>query len=372
MLNRRQPPSEIVRLANSPVQRVLRLLEQLFAAAPQPRVPTRSARACGELLGTYVLNLASACGELNLSGLHSAAVTFFRPLEDALDCLAAVTLVAGAADRWLVDDLKPSDAAKLWVGRASIKPITGETFGEYRRRLRSTFNPLAHCAPVVAHWDAFLDSERTDSTFCQLRINHERYVIVSNAHRVDAFLVAHCWEILAVVESAYANYFETHPDVNADLRATKEDYCRLLEEHFRLQLLESVQPPEIEHRLARPTRADQASSLYEHWNGTWFCGDKGPTRGILTLRERGPALTATLTTQGRAGDSVHSVTEEFSGVRAGDRVLLDGTSAEITPVANDVVFMLDSFELAIMAEGTEMKGRHSCRLGDGEAVFRRV
>lgn len=328
MLDRRQRPSELVRLKNSPVQKVLRILDQLFAAAPQPRARTMSARACGELLGRHVLNLVGACGELNLSGFHSAAVTLFRPLEDALDCLAAVTLVAGAADRWLMDDLKPSDAAKLWVGRVSVKPITGETFGDYRRRLRSTFNPLAHCTPVLAEWDAFLDEERTGSTSPPVRINHERYIIFSNAQRVDAFLVAHCWELLAVVESAYATYIDMHPDVSSDLQATKKEYRRLLEEHFQLKLLESIQPPEIEHQSARPTVAD--------------------------------------------GDSIHTITEEFSGVRAGDRLFLDGVSAAITPMADDVVFMLDSFELALTAEGTELKGRHSCRIGDGEAVFRRV
>lgn len=372
MLDRRQRPSELVRLKNSPVQKVLRILDQLFAAAPQPRARTMSARACGELLGRHVLNLVGACGELNLSGFHSAAVTLFRPLEDALDCLAAVTLVAGAADRWLMDDLKPSDAAKLWVGRVSVKPITGETFGDYRRRLRSTFNPLAHCTPVLAEWDAFLDEERTGSTSPPVRINHERYIIVSNAQRVDAFLVAHCWELLAVVESAYATYIDMHPDVSSDLQATKKEYRRLLEEHFQLKLLESIQPPEIEHQSARPTVADESCSLHERWDGTWFCGDKGPTKGVLTLRERGPALIANLTTQGRAGDSIHTITEEFSGVRAGDRLFLDGVSAAITPMADDVVFMLDSFELALTAEGTELKGRHSCRIGDGEAVFRRV
>lgn len=115
--------------------------------------------------------------------------------------------------------------------------------GEYRRRLRSTFNPLAHCAPLVAHWDVFRDSERADARSGRLRVNHERHVIASNAHRVDAYLVAHCWEILAVVESAYSDYFETHPDVKADLQSTKVGYGRLLEEHFRLRLLESVQPP---------------------------------------------------------------------------------------------------------------------------------
>ncbi len=145
-MKRRQPPGEVVRLANSPVQKALRVLERLFAAAPQPRVPTGTAtRACGELLGRHVLNLVGACGELNLSGSHSAAVTLFRPLEDALDCLAAVTLVAGAADRWLADDLKPSEAAKLWVGRASIKPTTGETLGS----TDEGFAPLLTRSPTV-------------------------------------------------------------------------------------------------------------------------------------------------------------------------------------------------------------------------------
>ena len=69
---------------------------------------------------------------------------------------------------------------------------------------------------------------------------------------------------------------------------------------------------------------------------------------------------------------LQSVTEEFSGVRAGDRLLLDGISVKITPVADDVIFSLDSFELEIMAGGTELKNRHSCRVGAGEALFRQV
>lgn len=46
---------------------------------------------------------------------HSVALMLFRPSEDALDLLAAVMIVAGAAERWQSGDLKAGNAASLSV-----------------------------------------------------------------------------------------------------------------------------------------------------------------------------------------------------------------------------------------------------------------
>ena len=54
-----------------------------------------------------------------------------RPLEDALDCFAAVTMVKGAAERWSARNLKPSDAAKTWIETAGDSFLAG-----YRKTLR--------------------------------------------------------------------------------------------------------------------------------------------------------------------------------------------------------------------------------------------
>ena len=76
---------------------------------------TAASKSSGLLVGNHLFLLIDGCGLLNGSGLHWAAVTLLRPLEDALDCFAAVTMVKDAAERWSQRNLKPSDAAR--VGR---------------------------------------------------------------------------------------------------------------------------------------------------------------------------------------------------------------------------------------------------------------
>ena len=80
-------------------------------------------------------------------------------------------------------------------------------------------------------------------------------------------------------------------------------------------------------------------------------------RGILRLTQRGPALVGTLNTEEHSGASFYRITEELSGVRAGDRLLLDGVSAQLTPEKKDVRYQLDSFDLVITNDETELKGR---------------
>ena len=91
---------------SSPVQQILKLLRTIIGDTPVPESPTREAYFAAPILATHILHLLEGAGHLNAMGCHSVAVSLFRPLEDALDCLAAVGLVPEAAERWLKDELK--------------------------------------------------------------------------------------------------------------------------------------------------------------------------------------------------------------------------------------------------------------------------
>lgn len=267
MRKRTIPPQEASRIVDSPVQGVITILDNLFSDCPQPRVNTDAARSSGNLLGRHLINLIKACGELNLTGYHSVAITLFRPLEDALDCFAAAATVAGAAERWQHGSLKPSDAAKLWVEKLNFKPITNESFSDYRRRLRSTFNPFSHCDPLVPEWNVFIEKHPDKGDLFRMKINHENQVIISNAYRVDAFLAAHLWEVLAVIEYAYRDYFEIRNEILSQLKMVKSQFGNLLAENHEHGLLDTVYPPELESMSAKLEQKPKIRRLHEHWKG---------------------------------------------------------------------------------------------------------
>src|SRR5271157_5833292 len=124
----------------SPVQQALALVRDFLSFEPTPDISTPASKTTGLLVGNHLLQLISACGLLNGSGFHSAAITLLRPLEDALDCFAAVTMVRGAGERWSARELKPSEAAKLWTEIAgdTFSPVN-TTLPEYRKTLRGQF-----------------------------------------------------------------------------------------------------------------------------------------------------------------------------------------------------------------------------------------
>jgi len=370
-MERRIPPDEAPRVVDSPVRGAIAILDTLFSDSPQPRVRTQAAKSCGELLGRHVLNLLGACGELNLTGLQSVAVTLFRPLEDALDCLAAVTMIAGAAERWRRGELKPSDAAKLWVERSSVKPITDESFSDYRRRLRSTFNPFSHCDPIVPDWDVFVEQHPLKAGMFRLRINHENQVIVSNAYRIDAFLVAHLWEVLAVIEEAYNSYIEIREEISDQLNIVKSEMRKLLAEQHKQGLRDTVYPPELELLSGDEVQKLEMPSIHENWQGCWSCSSvDGQLYGKLRLKQHHSWLTGTLTIEVASGAITCGVTEQLSGAMEGSRLLLDGVSAEISPSTDRFRYALDTFELNLSEDRDLLTGTHSCDLGTGEASFK--
>jgi len=373
MRKRTVPPQKAPRIVDSPVQGVITILDNLFSDCPQPRVNTEAARSSGELLGRHLLNLIQSCGELNLTGYHSVAITLFRPLEDALDCLAAVTTVAGAAERWRSGNLKPSDAAKLWVQKLDFKTIMNESFSEYRRRLRSVFNPFSHCSPLVPEWDVFIEKHPDKADLFRLRINHENHVIISNAHSVDAFLVAHLWEVLAVIEYAYRNYFEIRKDTFIQLKTLKPQFRNLLNENHKHGLLNTVYPPELEPLLDKFEQKPKIRRLHEHWKGFWSCSSAvGEQHSHLTISHREWGLVGTLTTEVVSGKITYKITERLSGAIEGSRFVLDGWSTEIIPFTDKVRYELDTFELNLSKDGNELAGTHSCKIGTGKAVFKRA
>lgn len=91
----------------SPVLRARNWIKDFLATAPQPDIGT-AAKSDALLVGNHLLHLISGCGLLNGSGFHSAAVVLLRPMEDALDCFAAVSLIKDAAEQWSARRLKPA------------------------------------------------------------------------------------------------------------------------------------------------------------------------------------------------------------------------------------------------------------------------
>ncbi|MGB0094372.1 MAG: hypothetical protein WBP81_17805 [Solirubrobacteraceae bacterium] len=99
-----QKPYSGVVGASSPVQQAIGLLCKLVDDEPAPRVA--GGRSSALLLATHVVLLLRAAGQLNAAGFHSPAAALFRPIEDALDCFAAVSPVDGCAEAWENGHLK--------------------------------------------------------------------------------------------------------------------------------------------------------------------------------------------------------------------------------------------------------------------------
>ena len=142
-------PGEDVIGPSSPVVQCMLILRSFFSDSPVPDLSDDDAKNYGTLLANHLLRLLEGCGMLNIGGLHSAAVALFRPLEDALDCFAAVVNVRGAATKWANGELRPSDAAKLWTADLKAMTMVGTvaelSLADYRKHFRSAFAKYSHC-----------------------------------------------------------------------------------------------------------------------------------------------------------------------------------------------------------------------------------
>lgn len=233
----------------SPVQQSLAVLHKFLSTEPTPDIGTPNAKSSGLLVGNHLLHLMSACGLLNGSGHHSPAVTLLRPLEDALDCFAAVTMVNGAAELWSQRKLKPSKAAKMWTEIAgdTFKPVN-TTLSEYRKALRGQFDHYMHCSYDLCLWDLFFSPRvrdpQTGALSGSYEINQGGRVINTNAHAIDAHLTAHHLECIAIVKRAYSQELGRESQQLQELARLETEIVEIMERHNKHKCQNVLIPPE--------------------------------------------------------------------------------------------------------------------------------
>lgn len=197
----------------------------------------------------HLLHLIDGCGLLNGRGFHSAAVALLRPLEDALDCFAAVALVQGAAEQWAERTLKPSDAAKLWT-TATADPIAqgATSLADYRRTLRGQFAHYMHCSYDLCLWDLFFSPRAKDPITGNLsgayELNHDVHVIDRNAHAIDAHLTAHLLEFLDVLKRAYTVALAEQSELSQEFARLEPEIVKIMERHNEHRCQNVLVPPE--------------------------------------------------------------------------------------------------------------------------------
>ena len=219
----------------SPIQKSLRIMHEFFNTQPSPDISTDASRNTGLLISNHLFSLIEACGQLNGSGMHSPAVVLLRSLEDALDVFIAVTSVPGAAERWEKNELKPSDAAKLWVElRGNPHISNGKTLSDYRKGLRHAFNKYSHASYQLCLWDLYFQprkkTKKGEGASGTVEINYPRHVINSNAHSIDAHLTAHHLEFIDAVKNSYFSTINKFERVN-ELNELEDEIILIMKKH---------------------------------------------------------------------------------------------------------------------------------------------
>ncbi len=230
---------------SDPVLRTLDLLQEIFVKAPMPVATTEASRGTSALIGIHLLHLIRGCGLLNGTGFHSAAVTLFRPMEDAFDCFAAVSMVPGAAEKYQTGELKASDAAKLWSNLVSDMEIRNISLPEYRKWLRRDLNIYSHCSSVLCDWNLYFKPFSDASNEGTLELNHVPYIIDSNGHAIDAYETAHLLEVIHIVKKAYSQYLSTRKDISNALNTLEGEVEEIMLEHDKHRCQDVRLPPEI-------------------------------------------------------------------------------------------------------------------------------
>lgn len=212
---------------SSPARKAIRLLQKIVADKPYTILHDDSSRSASVLILLHILDLMEAAGLTNLRGYHSASVALFRPMEDALDCFAAVALIPNSADKWSQNKLKASDAAIL-IAQSNIINYDNVEFGNYRKTCRERFNKYSHCSSDLANWNLYLKS--IGNHRCTVELNDSPMVITSNAYTIDFYLIAHLSELIEIVQMAYKEYFENNSTLKDKLISLKGQINGILEE----------------------------------------------------------------------------------------------------------------------------------------------
>lgn len=231
---------------SSPIRRCLSAVEEIIRQTQIPKAGTAASRSAAAILATHALHCMRGAGMLNGAGHHSAAAALFRPIEDAIDCFAAVSLIEGAAERWQDGKLKASDAAKLWVATTSesFEHDVAHSLDDYRRRIRAQFNDYSHCHPRLAEWNLYLRpvAEPAGTT---LELNFGS-VIDTCAHRIDAHISASVWEFVDLLSAAFRSNETPQPGEHwAALDQLKPEFQAILDRHRSHGCFDVLISPEI-------------------------------------------------------------------------------------------------------------------------------
>lgn len=208
MSNNLQMPFQDIIGENSPVQQALKHLRILADEKPMPNANSDQSKSASALILTHLLGLCNSTGLINCRGYHSAAITMFRPIEDATDCFAAVALNVNAAKNWIEGNLKSSDAAKIWTNAVNLVMSDGIYLSEYRKIIRHALNNYSHCTPNQANWNVYLES--IDEKKCMMELNTKPLVINMNAYYIDRYLCTHLYELIEIIFIAFSEYFKDH------------------------------------------------------------------------------------------------------------------------------------------------------------------
>ncbi|TEB06477.1 hypothetical protein Psch_00004 [Pelotomaculum schinkii] len=208
MSNNLQMPFQDIVGENSPVQQALKHLRILADEKPMPNANTDQSRSVSALILTHILGLFDSTGLINCRGYHSAAITMFRPIEDATDCFAAVSLDINAARNWAEGNLKSSDAAKIWTDAVNLVLSDGSYLSEYRKIIRHALNNYSHCTPDQTNWNVYLES--IGEKKCIMELNTKPLIINLNAYYIDRYLCTHLYELIEIMLIAFSEYFEAH------------------------------------------------------------------------------------------------------------------------------------------------------------------
>lgn len=208
MGNNLQMPFQDIDGKDSPIQQALKHLRIFADEKPMPNANSDQSRSASALILTHLLALCDSTGLINCRGYHSAAITMFRPIEDATDCFTAVALDVNAAKNWAEGTLKSSDATKTWTNAVNLVMSDGIYLSEYRKIIRHALNNYSHCTPDQANWNVYLES--IDEKKCMMELNTKPLVINMNAYYIDRYLCTHLYELIEIMLIAFSEYFEAH------------------------------------------------------------------------------------------------------------------------------------------------------------------
>lgn len=243
MSNYLQMPYQDIIGENSPVQKALKYLRVFADEKPMPNANTTQSRSASALILTHLLALCDGTGLINCRGYHSAAITMFRPIEDATDCFAAVALDTNAAINWDEGNLKSSDAAKIWTNIVNLTLSEGVYIGEYRKTIRHALNNYSHCTPNQAHWNVYLES--IGEKKCTMELNTRPLVINLNAYYIDRYLCVHLYELIEIIFIAFSEYFNTHFPLKKQLEELRTEIEKIV-----VDFLEFIKSEKIDVSIA--------------------------------------------------------------------------------------------------------------------------